>query len=251
MTRTTKLLSAAAMGLSLIALAGPANAQFGPMGGGMGPMGMGMRGSMMGMRGMGMMPGMGSARYMALDGQGSRRSRSREVYEEPPRQVRARKVAPVIAHAPRMTTPVAAPAMQAVHVQPNVTTTAKQITAVQPQQATLPAPQTVPAQPQVQAQPPVQAQPQQNPVPVASVSTIASASVDSALPTRITAETRPHNCMTKLHLKDGTVILQDFCTLEQAVIKQADAPRPQTQPASQSVPIAAPQQAPAQLARTR
>ena len=263
MTRNTKLLSAAAMALSLVALAGPANAQFGPMSMGMrmgmGPMGMGMRGGPMGMGGMRMAPGMGSARYREIHAPAPRRSRYREVYEEPPpRHVHARKPAPAVTHGSRVTAAVPTPVAQGKGVQTNVPVSTS-LSTVQPQQATQSqqTPQAVkqaaPAAP-VQQQPQLQAQPLQNPAPVVTTSTPAVSNVgtDSALPTRLGPTTRPHNCLTKLHLKDGTVILQDFCTLEQAVIKQGDGNRTEIQPtSSQQTPVAAPHQAPAQLARSR
>ena len=251
MTRNTKLLSAAAMALSLVALAVPANAQFGPMGMGMrmGPMGMGMRGPM-GMGGMRMAPGMGSARYREIHAPAPRRSRYREVYEEPPpRHVHARKSAPAATHGSRVTAAVPTSVTQGKDVQTNVpvSTTAQPQQTTQSQQTPLAVKQSAPVQPQVQAQP------LQNPAPVVTTSTSAVSNVgtDSALPTRLSPTTRPHNCLTKLHLKDGTVILQDFCTLEQAVIKQGDGNRTETQPTAQQTPVAAPHQAPAQLARSR
>jgi hypothetical protein len=238
MTGTTKILAAAAVALSLTAFAGQAQAQFGPMGGMMGGGGMGMRGGPMGMMRGGMGgggPGMGSSRYMMLDGEGSRRSRSRDYQEEAPsRHAKTRgKPAPVAARAPQV---VLAPAVtQGARVQTNSVSTTQQVIAVQPVHV----PQTV-----------------QQVAPVAPVQQASApeSDADNALPTRVTPETRPHNCMTKLHLRDGTVILQDFCTLEQAVIKQGDtgaavaqAPAQQTAPAAQS-PY---RQPPAQIARNR
>jgi hypothetical protein len=89
---------------------------------------------------------------------------------------------------------------------------------------------------------------------------VAPPEAETALPVRITPQTRPLNCMTKLYLRDGTVILQDFCTLEQAVIRQGEtsqlaqpqatppAPPQQAQPQPQQIQ---PSQSPAMLARNR
>ncbi len=238
MTGTTKMLSAAAVALSLTVFAGQAQAQFGPMGGMMG--GMGMRGGGMGMmRGMGGGgPGMGSARYMMMDEPRSRRSRSREAYEEAPSRTKTHaKPMPAAVNPPRTSVTASAPAS----VQTNAVSTSQQVGAVQPAQT----PNTVqPVAPVAKVQPPA-------PDPSSS----AESDADNALPTRVTAQTRPRNCMTKLYLKDGTVILQDFCTLEQAVIKQGEGAVAQA-PAAPTAPAAQPQQtpyrqAPAQLARNR
>jgi hypothetical protein len=86
---------------------------------------------------------------------------------------------------------------------------------------------------------------------------VAQASTDSALPTRVTPDTRPLNCTTKMHLKDGTILWQDFCTLEQAVLKQGSGGGSTTQQATTPAPpvtpqpLSKPQQAPSQLARNR
>jgi hypothetical protein len=235
MAATRKRLSAAAiatfaLALALTAITSDAQAQFG-MGMGMGmmrgPMGMGMRGPM----------GMGSARSMMVDGPGygSRRShRSRDYDDDPPPRHAKRGKAPA----------TSAPVAAARHVAP-----AKPQPQVQPAIVSKPVTASAPA---VQSAPATQ---QHNPAPViasqpAATSTTTQSDADSALPVRLTPQTRPLNCMTKLHLKDGTVILQDFCTLEQAVIKQGETSQAQTQPPS---PPAQKQheQAPAQIARNR
>jgi hypothetical protein len=250
MIATRNVLSAVAVALALGAAAGEAQAQFGmgmgmrgPMGG-MGMMGMGMRGGPMGM-------GMGSrSMYLSSPPSGYRRShRSRDfVEDEPPaRQAKHRaKPAPVQAAAPakapaaRVVSNPALPAktlpqyQPAQSAQPVLSGASQPAQLSQPAQAT-PVPQSVPAPVQQAAAP------------------VAPAGADSALPVRLTPDTRPLNCMTKLHLKDGTVLLQDFCTLEQHVIKQPD--RPQSQ-AVTPPPALQPQQvrkdaAPSQLARNR
>lgn len=255
MIATRNVLSALAIMLAAGGAAGEAQAQFG-MGMGMrGPMGMGM-GMGMGMRGpMGMGPmGMGSrSMYLSSPPAGYRRShRSRDfVEDEPaPRQAKHKKhappaaqaVAPAKAVAPKIAGKSALPAKTLPQYQPAAATQSvlSDISRpVQPAQAN-PVPQSVatPVQPAQQPQ---------------TVAPVAAASADSALPTRLTPDTRPLNCTTKLHLKDGTVLLQDFCTLEQHVIKQPDKPQSQ---AVTPAPAPAPQQqqkggTPAQLARNR
>jgi hypothetical protein len=110
--------------------------------------------------------------------------------------------------------------------------------------------QSAGSQPQVHVVAPVKQEKATTEMP-----TPAPASTDSALPVRLTPENRPLNCMTKLHLKDGTVLLQDFCTLEEAVIKQPQRQQQQQQAAPQQQQQQQPQQqksqTPAQLARSR
>jgi hypothetical protein len=243
---TRNILSAVAIALACGVAAGEAQAQFG-MG-----MGMGMMRGPMGM-GMGMMRGpmgMGSrSMYLSSPPSGYRRShRSRHYVEDepPPRHVkqqRAKHAAPVA----KVVAPAKAPAPQVVS-KPVVQTKAlpqyQAAPPVQPVQSVQPAqanqlPQTVQA--------PVQSAP--------AVASAAPASTDSAMPVRLTPQSRPLNCMTKLYLKDGTVLLQDFCTLEQHVIKQGDKPRSQAVTPATPAPVA-PQQVrqgetPSQLARSR
>jgi hypothetical protein len=248
MIATRHFLSAAAIALVCGAVAGEAQAQFG-MGMGMGmrgPMGMGM-GMGMGMRGP---MGMGSrSMYLSSPPSGYRRSyRSRDYVEDepPPRQVkqqRAKHPAP----AAKVAAPAKAPAPQIVSKPVVQTRTLPQYQPASPVQAAQPVqtyqvPQTVQAPTQ-----PVQ--------PASTAAPAAPASADSAMPVRLTPDSRPLNCMTKLHLKDGTILLQDFCTLEQHVIKQGD--KPQSQAVTPATPPAAqPQQVrqgetPSQLARSR
>jgi hypothetical protein len=238
-------LSAAAIALAIGVMAGEAQAQFGPMG-----MGMGMRGPM-GM-GLGMMRGpmgmMGSrSMYLSAPPAGYRRSyRSRDyVEDEPPprnaKQQRAKQAAPAAA---KVVAPAKPPAPQVVGKPVVQARTLPQFQPVQPAQPvqTYQVPQAVQAPVQ-----PVQ--------PAPTVAPAAPASTDSAMPVRLTPESRPHNCMTKLYLKDGTILLQDFCTLEQAVIKQGD--KPQSQVVTPATPSPAPPQqvrqgeTPSQLARNR
>jgi hypothetical protein len=204
---------------------------------------MGMMRGPMGMMGMGMMrPGMGSARWMMMDGPGygSRRARSYRDYEPPSHHVKSTRPKPVPVTAPtqaRVATPAgSAAAKPQGDVSSQRGLPGNSVASVQPSGAQ-----------SAQIPQPVKAAPVIN-QPVAPPAAAQTES-EAALPVRITPETRPHNCLTKLYLKDGTVILQDFCTLEQAVIKQGATsyaqpqPRPEPQPQIQSHP--------AQLARTR
>jgi hypothetical protein len=249
MIATRHVLSAFAIALACGVSAGQAQAQFGPMG-----MGMGMRGPMgMGM-GMGMMRGpmgMGSrSMYLSSPPAGYRRShRSRDFVEDapPPRHVkqqRAKHSAPLAA---KVVAPAKAPAPQIVSKPVVQAKTLPQYQPVQPAQAVQPV-QSIQVPQTVQA-------PVQPAQPTPTVAAAAPASADSAMPMRLTPDTRPLNCMTKLYLKDGTILLQDFCTLEQAVIKQGD--KPQSQVVAPATPSPAPPQqvrqgeTPSQLARSR
>jgi hypothetical protein len=241
MTATRHVLSAVAtLALSFTVIAGEAQAQFG-MGMGMGRgMGMGMGGGMMGMRGM----GMGRSMYMSEPPSGyhrrSYRSRDYDDDDRPSRHAKPRKKEPVKVVVP------AKPVLKPVVAQP--------LKQFQPTQTVQPA---TTVQPVTTTQAPAAATTQAN------AATATQQSTDSALPTRLTPETRPLNCTTKMHLKDGTILWQDFCTLEQAILKQGSgtqiqqavtppaptAPQPlQAQP--QPVPSKS-QQTPAQLARNR
>jgi hypothetical protein len=256
MTATRHVLSAVAtLALSFTVIASEAQAQFGMRMG----MGMGMGGGMMGMRGM----GMGRSMYMSEPPSGyhrrSYRSRDYDDDDRPSRHAKPRKKEPVkvvVPAKPVLKPVVAQPLKQFQPVQ-----TVQPATTVQPLVTTTQAPAAV-------VTTTTQAATQQTP-PAATTTTQANAatatqqSTDSALPTRLTPETRPLNCTTKMHLKDGTILWQDFCTLEQAILKQGSgtqiqqavtppaptAPQPlQAQP--QPVPSKS-QQTPAQLARNR
>jgi hypothetical protein len=258
MTATRHVLSAVAtLALSFTVIAGEAQAQFG-MGMGMGRgMGMGMGGGMMGMRGM----GMGRSMYMSEPPSGyhrrSYRSRDYDDDDRPSRGAKSRKKEPVKVVVP------AKPAPKPVVAQP--------LKQFQPVQTVQPATTVAPVVTTTQAPAAVvttttQAATQQTPPAATTQANAAAAtqqSTDSALPTRLTPETRPLNCTTKMHLKDGTILWQDFCTLEQAILKQGSgtqiqqavtppaptAPQPlQAQP--QPLPTKS-QQTPAQLARSR
>jgi hypothetical protein len=251
MIATRHILSAATIALAFGVVAGEAQA-FGRMGMGMG-MGMGMRGPMgMGM-GMGMRGhmGMGSrSMYLSSPPAGYRRShRSRDYVEDapPPRPVKQQRAKHAPPAAAKVVAPAKAPVPQVVSKPVMQTRTLPQYQPVQPAQLVQPAqvnqvPQTVQAPTQ-----PVQ--------PTPTVAPAAPVGADNAMPARLTPDTRPLNCMTKLHLKDGTVLLQDFCTLEQHVIKHGD--KPQSQTVTPAAPSPAPPQqvrqgeTPSQLARTR
>lgn len=251
----------ATLALTFFAIASDAQAQFGPMGMGM----MGMRGRMgMGMMGMRGAIGMGSARsrYLSGPGYGSRSSRSYRGYvddELPSRHAKPHAKPVPTATAGRSIAPVQLPAKGTTQhvegksgvVQPLLNNRLAQTG--RPVQVDPPAPISQPAHNTQVAAPVRQVKLSQ---PTGSPATVEQPSTDSALPARITPDTRPLNCLTKLHLKDGTILLQDFCTLEQALIKQGDSSQARqagTSPASvqQQPRQVQPQQAPAQLARSR
>jgi hypothetical protein len=249
----------ATLALTFSAIASDAQAQFGPMGMGM----MGMRGRMgMGMMGMRGPVGMGSARSIYLNGPGygSRSSRSYRRYVEedlPPRPAKPHAKPAPAATTARSIAPAQLPAKVATQhvesksgvVQPGQDNRSVQTS--HPVQVNQPAPANQPTRNTQVGAPVQQVQPSQ---PAGSTATVERASTDSALPARITPETGPRNCLTKLHLKDGTILLQDFCTLEQAVIKQGDGSQTRqvgTSPASALPQRQQPQPTPAQLARSR